>query len=626
MNMTLESIELYDRARKRGLRESAAAKSKGQSGFLAVLDAKREECGVLAFMAQPMRKISLNRIIGTYQASRANSFSPGFMPLLPANTEFAAKWINLCGAHLQEGIRDSIQVYEYLWKYYVAEGNKRVSILKYFDIASYEAEITRLIPQWDENNPDTERYYTFLAYVKKGVFQDIELSESKKYDRLYRLEQRLVAELGENDHPNFNALYITFEMAYLQTSCTMSLGDAFVEYLHIFGLPRDVLPSELAQRILTLKPQYELLEKPQDPRLVLENEVPDEKPLFAWLLSGHKNPKIVFAYGAGRTEGNWLGAHEKGRLAMQESFGDKVQSLCLDGLNRDNAYELLTENAADAGLLFVTSPSMMNPVLRFALENPSCVTMVYSRMQHHYRLHTYFGRYYEVMFVCGMAAALSSKTGVVGYITPQLAGQRFTSDINAFALGAHSVCPNGRVILMTRDVSPLELNTCEQARIQLAAMGADVVLTPLSESLTLPDMPRNVFSVLISIDRSGRPVRYLASPSWNWDRFYLAIVKSYLNGSLEALRGYEETASPIMSFWWGIGAGVLDLHIAPWAPPATSNLMRFLKGCIARNQFNPFHGPLIDSDGQLRVPAHTDPRPVDIMNMRYLVDFLETVE
>jgi hypothetical protein len=43
-------------------------------------------------------------------------------------------------------------------------------------------------------------------------------------------------------------------------------------------------------------------------------------------------------------------------------------------------------------------------VLRFALEHPNCLTLVYSRMQHHYRLHTYFGRYYEAVFVCGAAA------------------------------------------------------------------------------------------------------------------------------------------------------------------------------------------------------------------------------
>ena len=173
--------EEYDRARKRALKEFALRRARGESGLLPVLNSKREENGVLAVIDQPMRRISLNRIVGTYQASRANSFAANFMPILSADTEFAYKWINLCEAHLQSGIRDPIRVYEYLWKYHVAEGNKRVSVLKYFEASSFEAEIIRLIPQWDENDPAIERYYTFLAYSKKGVFADIELSESRKY-------------------------------------------------------------------------------------------------------------------------------------------------------------------------------------------------------------------------------------------------------------------------------------------------------------------------------------------------------------------------------------------------------------------------------------------------------------
>ena len=145
-----KGYEEYERARKRGIREAALRRQRGESGFLPVLDAKREENGVLAVIAQPMRAVSLNRIVGTYQASRANSFAANFMPLLPSDTEFAAKWINVCDWHLESGIHGPIRVYEYLWKYYVAEGNKRVSVLKYFEASAIEAEIIRLVPQYDD--------------------------------------------------------------------------------------------------------------------------------------------------------------------------------------------------------------------------------------------------------------------------------------------------------------------------------------------------------------------------------------------------------------------------------------------------------------------------------------------
>ena len=618
----------YDRARKRGIKEFNARKLHGESGHLPVIDTKREENGVLAVIAQQMRTISLNRIVGTYQASRANSFARNFMPILSPDTEFATKWIALCEAHLESGIRDPIRVYEYLWKYYVAEGNKRVSVLKYFEASSFEAEITRLVPQWDETDPEIARYYTFLSYSKKGVFSDIELSESRKYERLYRIEQRLIDELdAAADTLNFNALYTRFEQAYLTSSCKLSLGDAFLEYLHIYGFPTGIMPDELAARILTLKPQLDILEHKQEPRVVSEEDAEAaEAPLFARLLPGHKNPKIVFAYSGERAENNWLGAHEQGRLAMQSELGERVSSQVLDLPDREDAYELLCEQAGDAGLLFVTTPSLMNPVLRFALEHPSCLTLVYSRMQHHYRLHTYFGRYYEAVFLCGVAAGQYTKTGIVAYITPNLNYTRFTSDINAFTIGVRSVRPDARVLMVTKDVSPSDLRTCELGVKAAASHGADVVLTPHYESLSLPELPYSVFTALVAIDPNGKPTRYLAAPDWNWERFYTAIVKSYLNGSLNALLNFDHGESPITSFWWGLGGGVVDVRLGSWSSGTPNNLLRYLRGSMARNLYNPFHGPVVDNKGVIRVPAHSDAPPADVIKMRYYAESIEIIE
>ena len=67
------------------------------------------------------------------------------MPLLEPDTEFAGKWSNLCDAHLEEGIHTPIIAYEFLNKFYVQEGNKRVSVLKYFDAVRIAGTVTRLV-------------------------------------------------------------------------------------------------------------------------------------------------------------------------------------------------------------------------------------------------------------------------------------------------------------------------------------------------------------------------------------------------------------------------------------------------------------------------------------------------
>ncbi len=153
-----------------------------------------------------------------------------------------------------------------------------------------------------------------------------------------------------------------------------------------------------------------------------------------------------------------------------------------------------------------------------------------------------------------------------------------------------------------------------------------MVLTPHYDSLSLPDLPYSAFSVLVSVDSEGKPLRYLAAPDWNWERFYTAIVKSYLNGGLGALLNTDREESPITSFWWGLGGGVVDVRMGAWSNGTPNNLLRYLRGSIARNLYNPFHGPVVDNEGVLRVPAHSDPQPAEIIKMRYLVEGIESID
>ena len=50
-------------------------------------------------------------------------------------------------AHLNEGIREPIKAYEFMNKFYVEEGNKRVSVLKFFDAVSIPGNVTRIVPR-----------------------------------------------------------------------------------------------------------------------------------------------------------------------------------------------------------------------------------------------------------------------------------------------------------------------------------------------------------------------------------------------------------------------------------------------------------------------------------------------
>lgn len=123
--------EDYQKALKKGERSYARYLSEGKYPYLQVLEELLSHTDVVAEEDLGICSIPSEMIVGTFTAGRRTAFAPNFMPLLDDESEFAAKWQALYNAHLEEGIHDPIKCYEFMNRYYVLEGNKRVSVLKF---------------------------------------------------------------------------------------------------------------------------------------------------------------------------------------------------------------------------------------------------------------------------------------------------------------------------------------------------------------------------------------------------------------------------------------------------------------------------------------------------------------
>lgn len=626
-NRNIQARYEYSKALKAGQKEYSARTAKGERGILYALDELTNQSRIVAYMKQPQREISLSRVIGTYTSARANSFATNFMPLHQENSEFASKWMNLCAIHMEEGLRDAVQVYEYLWNYYVIEGNKRVSILKHFGSPAVRADITRVVPQLDERDPDTAVYYAYLNYDKTGHFKNIRLSSQAKYQQLAQLEERF-AQLEEPEHPlNYNSMFLQFEAAFTQVNPPLLVGDAFLEYLKVYGLPSQATLSQIVEQLEALSPQMALTSKPPaEPTIMLTpQEKPQQTGLISRLFGQKRNARVVFAYPAGRTEDNWIGAHELGRQQMQEELGEQVQSTFIDGLSAHNMYEKLSESATDADLLLITASELAIPSLRFSLEHPDCLTLVYSRIREDFRLSTYYGRYYEAIFLCGMAAAMATNSKKVAYITPRLDYKRHTADINAFGLGVKAVRGDAEVFLVRKDVLPLQPATSVHGLKAAAELGADIAYTPRYIGLKNFDLPEQVFSFISRIDTDGNPTEFIAAPKWDWGRYYTELVSNYLNGSLDILSIIDRGDPSVTGLWWGLGAGVLRFLVTDRLGVSSVQLLHFMRSSIARDSFNPFYGPIRDSEGRLRIQEDMGLRPYEVLNMEWLCDFIQVI-
>ena len=89
------------------------------------------------------------------------------------------------------------------------EGNKRVSVLKYFDAVNVNARVKRILPDHMEGN---ELYFEFLAFYKATKINFIEFTKPNSYKELMKLVGGLQGETWDDTKiKQFSANYYFFK-------------------------------------------------------------------------------------------------------------------------------------------------------------------------------------------------------------------------------------------------------------------------------------------------------------------------------------------------------------------------------------------------------------------------------
>ena len=170
MDRLTEAQEQYRRALRMGQKHYKDCVRRGVYPYPVVLDEILDESLVAGHVDIGVIDVPADQIVGTVTSGRTSAFAANFMPLLDSDTEFAHKWVRLCQAHLgDEGIRDPIRCYEYMGRFYVQEGNKRVSVLKSYGAHAVPGHVIRVVPAVSE---ESRIYYEFLQfYPLIGIYQ-----------------------------------------------------------------------------------------------------------------------------------------------------------------------------------------------------------------------------------------------------------------------------------------------------------------------------------------------------------------------------------------------------------------------------------------------------------------------
>ena len=600
----------YQQARKNGLKEVKVKSARHEDPYLPALEEMLPHMNSLSEVNLGSIRIDIDQIAGTRSAARREAFSASFYPLLEDNSEFATKWSHLAASHLQEGIRDPIVAVEYLNRFYVVEGHKRVSVLRFFGAVTVRAEVRRLLP---ERSDDTEIqvYYEFLDFYKVTHINYIRFSHLGSYPTLLQLlcgDDR--TPWNEDRQRSFFSGVYRFRKAYRASELSRSLTQdgALLRYLEIFGLPvlMSRAPSELKADLAAIVPELKSMENELSPVLMT---APDETPrsiLSRIVNPGVRDLRAAFLHDKNPDSSFWTYAHEQGRLAAQEALGERVETKSeFDMLERD--FDATVRALAEEGfnMVFTTTPRLLAPTLSAAAAYPEIKFLNCSLNVSHPILRCYYARMYEAKFLTGLIAGAMSDSKVIGYISDYPIYSTPAS-INAFALGVRTANPRARVLLEWSSVKDRDADE-RFARYGAAAVSGQ-------DSLIRDERQR---SLGLFLREGGRQVN-VANSFWNWGAFYQKLLQSVLDGSWAQLNSTSESGQTI-NYWWGLSAGVVDVRLGDRVPPETARLVRFLRQSIAEGSFGPFDGPVYDQSGALRIQAGEVLSPLQILQMDWLV-------
>jgi hypothetical protein len=455
IDMTQE-VSDYINARKQGLRDYASNISQGGSGYLPFLDGILKNIDIVSEVDMGIIDIPLRKIRGTYTYLRSISFARNYMPLMDPDSEFAHKWQNVFEIQNREGLRDPIKVYEYLNWFYVVEGNKRISVLKYLDIYSFPGTVTRLIPKYDENSRDIRCYYGFMDFHKKTGINDIWLSNEKGYAELYEIikdfqPNNRFFEYADRFKYFSSVIYNMFRKVFYElggNTLPITTGDAFLDYIKIYEVSEDCTEEELKVRIWHLLSELKYYSGPEAVEIQQSPEFKSDKGLFTRLTHKPRTEKIkvAFAHATDDKKSSWTYSHELGRMHLQSVLGDSVETVSRINLPKSIEASDILQELVDDGcrIIFATTPELINATLKAAMNNPECNFLNCSCFHSFKHVNTYFGRIHEPRFLSGIIAGAMSKSGKLGYIAPFPLAD-ILSGLNAFTLGARMINPRAEI-------------------------------------------------------------------------------------------------------------------------------------------------------------------------------------
>ena len=300
--------------------------------------------------------------------------------------------------------------------------------------------------------------------------------------------------------------------------------------------------------------------------------------------------KVGFVYVGPIGDGGWTYEHDKGRLAVEKHFGDRVETIYQENVPEGaDAERVMTTMAMQgADLIFTTSFGYMDPTINVAKKFPNVKFEHATGYKRSDNVSTYSARFYEGRAIQGHIAGKMTKTNKVGYIA-SFPIPEVIRGINSAYIHAKKVNPNieFNIIWAYTWFDPAKEADAAKALID---QGADVILQHTDS--TAPQAAAKEAGNVITFGQASDMGEYAPMPRVSsiiddWAPYYVARTQAVLDGSWESV-----------DTWDGIGPGMVGIGEISDAVPADVKAEALaMRDAIANGTYHPFTGPIKKQDG-----------------------------
>jgi basic membrane protein A and related proteins len=300
--------------------------------------------------------------------------------------------------------------------------------------------------------------------------------------------------------------------------------------------------------------------------------------------------KVGFIYVGPIGDGGWTFQHDQGRLAVEEAFGDKVETVFQESVPEGaDAERVMTQMAlSGCGLIFTTSFGYMDQTVAVAEKFPDIKFEHATGYKQAANLATYDARFYEGRAVLGHIAGKMTKSNKIGYIA-SFPIPEVIQGINSSFLHARRVNPavEMSVVWAYTWFDPAKEADAAKALID---QGVDVILqhtdstAPLAEAAKTPGV--------IGFGQASDMAAFKPSPRVsaiidNWGPYYVKRVQAVMDGTWAS--GHT---------WGGMKDGEVVMgEITEAVPAEVKTEAEGMVAAITAGTYHPFTGPIKKQDG-----------------------------